>query len=201
MGFKAVKEHYEIGHTVHVNKKGEIVISSPYVDLLKINQETGKITYERDDFVDALYVIKQDQFKWVFKILEDSKNGVLKQVIDKKDNFGELQDCFTVSDYKVVKKQCEKDKMEWPNCCTDGEIIYDNTFFATEKEAKEELIKNSLYSMFHQVENTQEKIADLQKRNSFQAQALLGFIKGLGLEEHFEYRIECIEAILEAGKK
>ena len=128
MGIKKLKEEFDIQHIVQVSmNNGDIFIGSGYVhDLITIKKDYdikwssilsggGKLENLRDRLISA------------------KENGKLQEVLDSEDIFNNLKVVFTSKNGKVIKKWCEE--FGYPNTTTDGELIYDNTFFQTRQEA------------------------------------------------------------------
>lgn len=126
MGIKALKEQFNIGHIVQI-EDGKICIGSPYIPKL--------IWIEKDYSVkhNDTFSGNKDLVRYFEELTKASKSGELKRLIESQDEYSELQTIWTADDGRVIKKQCEV--FEWPNVTTDGQLIYENTFFETRKEA------------------------------------------------------------------
>ena len=89
MGFKAIKQHYDIKHIVAIYNEEKyggdcICIGSGYVHgLIAINIETGKVFYS------SLVTPGEDSEigQLAARIKADEKNGVLRALIDEPDTF------------------------------------------------------------------------------------------------------------------
>ena len=143
MGWKKVKEHYDIKHLVQVSTRREydqkpcIFIGSPYIsDIIVIRIEDGKIlkryTRGSNDLLDALMP----------KLDDDEKNGTLKAIIDDPDTFENVKPVYFYGDYRhVIEMECEE--YGWPNTTTDGQLMYENEFAPTPEEARAQLLNRS----------------------------------------------------------
>ena len=139
MGIKALKERYRIEHIVQLDKNGDILIGSPYVNcIIRISPE-GKILKRYEDGR-----INEDLRRYQQEMDEDVLTGELKRLIDLPDTFGELTPVYTCKGANIVKKFCEK--TGWPNITTDGELMYENNFFLTPAKAYEYLLRNTVIS-------------------------------------------------------
>lgn len=141
MGTKVIKEKYNIKHIVQ--REGDIIwIGSPYVhNIIGINLD-GKITkmYKNRNYSDG-WSTNEDLKRYQEEMLIDQENGELKRLVNLSDNINNLTTVFTYKGGKVVKKYCEV--YGWPNTTIDGELMYDNTFFRTYKEAYKSLLENT----------------------------------------------------------
>ena len=127
MGVKTIKEKYDIKHMVQ--KVGEnICIGSPYVhNIITITPE-GKVAniWDRNSS-------NPDLRRYVEELEADVKTGELKKLFHQKDAFENILPIYTTEDGWVIKKYCEK--YGYPNITTDGELMYENTFFVNYADA------------------------------------------------------------------
>lgn len=118
MSWKNVKEHYRIGHAVHV-RAGCICIGSPYVpDLIVIGLD-GAIT-KRDDYART----NNDLARYLREM--DADPAKLKELIAAPDMFAASIPVFTYDGGDIIEKRCEV--LGWPNVTHDGCLMYENTF-------------------------------------------------------------------------
>ncbi|MBN8803710.1 MAG: hypothetical protein BGO58_00640 [Sphingopyxis sp. 65-8] len=119
MGWKAVRDHYRIGHIVQVVPEKGICIGSPYVhDIIVISLDRGEITRVwQDDGRGELgrYVreMREDPFK-------------LAELVAAEDVFERSIPVFTYEGGLIIEKQCEE--LGWPNVTHDGAMQFDNSF-------------------------------------------------------------------------
>lgn len=124
MGWKTFKEHFNISHTVHVTEEG-LCIGSPYINsLVVISIETGAI--KKDGCVSSF-------LNEYYPEIKKSSPAKRLRYFRVEDIFNDVLSVFTYSKDKIIEKKAEK--MGWPNVTTEGQIMYDNTFFKTKKEA------------------------------------------------------------------
>lgn len=144
MGWKTVKDHYDIKHIVQVDTKKEygdvpvIMIGSPYIsDIIVIRISDGKILKRyKDNYINKRLNELQPRLD------EDEKNGKLKELIDAKDNFGKLLPVYYIGDYKRIRLMwCEH--YGYPNVTTEGTLMYENEFYSKLKAAKYHLLRNT----------------------------------------------------------
>ena len=135
MGWKAIKDRYRIGHLVSVHKGKGICIGSGYVhDLIRINPETRNVEWgnlgpsTNDHLARYWDEIHQDiQAFW--------------HLVDADDMFDRDLPVFTYEDGAVVQYLCEE--YGWPNVTHDGQMMYDNTFFEKEADARMAGVQNA----------------------------------------------------------
>ena len=141
MGIKAIIEKYRIGHIVQRGENGDILIGSPYIsNIIQISSD-GKILKR---YADGR--TNEDLQRYQRELDLDESTGELKRLIDLPDTFGELIPVYTYKGANVVKKYCEKPG--WPNITTDGQLMYENTFFLTPHQAYNALIRNTRISKY-----------------------------------------------------
>jgi hypothetical protein len=117
MGFKTLKKHYRIGHTVCVTEKG-ICIGSHYIHDLIVVGLDGKIIKSDDDFSD------EDLVRYMAEMKADPAK--LREVVQAPDTFEASIPVYTYAGGSIVEKLC--DKPGWPNVTHDGALMYGNTF-------------------------------------------------------------------------
>ena len=121
MGWKKLKEHFNIGHFVTIHEKG-ICIGSPYIhDIIVIGRD-GVIT-KRDDGR-----ANEDIARYQQNI--DADPELVKQLIEAEDQFERSILVYTYSGSQILEKYCEQPG--WPNVTHDGEMMYEN-MFSTDK--------------------------------------------------------------------
>lgn len=116
MGWKNIKEHYNILHIVTVREKG-ICIGSSYVhDIAVINPDTGVVTQNL-----SLRGIAEE-----YPELFNAKPEEILKLIKSPDSFDISLIVYTYEGGHVVEKQCEE--YGYPNVTHDGLVMYKNTF-------------------------------------------------------------------------
>ncbi len=143
MGWKNVKEHYDIKHIVQVGVRREygdgpcIMIGSPFIsDIIVIRVSDGKILKPYNDRSSLVLKTLQQRLD------EDEKDGVLKALIDSEDTFGRLLPVYCIDDGRnIVKMWCEA--YGYPNVTTEGMLMYENTFYSQLRAAKYHLMRRS----------------------------------------------------------
>lgn len=152
MGWKTFKEKFKVEHTVQVTEKG-LCIGSPYIhDLAVVNIETGDIKAKEywEDFLKRDYP----------QLLEASKDEILK-AIQEDDVFEKSITIFTFDGGEILKKEAEK--FGYPNITHDGCLMYENTFFKTEKEAVKKAISEISHELEFYSESIKEKEAEISR--------------------------------------
>ena len=121
MGWKNVKEHYQIGHIVQVVEGKGICIGSPYVQDLIVIGLNGAIKRN------SIIVSKGDDLDKIASQMEDDPQ-TLRDLINSPDQFSESITVYTYDGGEILEKQCEE--LGWPNVTHDGCLMYGNTFSA-----------------------------------------------------------------------
>ncbi len=151
MGWKNVKKHYRIDHFVCVTDKG-ICIGSGYIhDIIVLNPWKKTITEtmgpsNNDKLARYLQEMRADQDK-------------LWALIEEKDTFEVSLPVWTYKGGDIVELACEK--REWPNVTHDGQMMYENLFFATRAQAISAGIRESEAAVKHEVRATNQREKEL----------------------------------------
>ena len=118
MGWKNVKEHYRIGHIVHVTEEG-ICIGSPYINNIIVINKDGSLA--------KLYADgrgNNDLMRYQSEMLAD--RAKLIELVNTPDTFERSLTVYTYENADILEKQCEE--YGWPNVTHDGMIMYENKF-------------------------------------------------------------------------
>lgn len=157
MGIKAFKENYGLDKGVTQVRDGHICHGSYYVpDMIKVSLDGQWVIDAKSLWVNGdkeLEALRD-------KLFEDKKSGKLKEIWEKKEDCAELNIVYTYKGGRVVKKYAEE--FGWPNVCTDGEMMYDNTHFKTYKEAKDKLLIETSAGVYLCSGTLKEKLIDLK---------------------------------------
>lgn len=135
MGWKNIKEHYNIGHNVQVTDEG-ICIGSGYIHNIIVLSLEGEIKKPERS------TSNPDLVRYM-KEMEDDLD-TLKNLISSPDTFESTNIIYTYHDGEIIEKSCEE--YGWPNVTHDGEMMYDNTF-SKDKFQVVEWAKSGLESM------------------------------------------------------
>ena len=92
----------------------------------------------KDGNYDDGWNTNEDLKRYHEEMIADQKTGELKRLVNCKDEFENNLPVFTSKRGRVIKKYCET--YGWPNVTNDGELMYENTFFETYKEAYKSLL-------------------------------------------------------------
>lgn len=147
MGFKTIEQHYGIKHIVSVRNEGKhgkcICIGSPYIhDIIVIRISDAKVVkrYKDGKYNDG-WSINENLKRYDMEICADQETGKLRELIDRKDTFERSLPVYTICKRVVEKDYCEE--YGWPNCTHSGELMYNNTYFKTRKEAYSYLLTDT----------------------------------------------------------
>lgn len=125
MGWKLFKETFNVGHIVQVDQN-KLYIGSSYIhNIVQIDMNTGEININNSVFSDFLH----EKYP---EILECKKCDLIK-IFKTKDVFEKSIPVYTFEDGDIIKEYSEE--LGFPNVTHSGNIIHDNTYFKTEKEA------------------------------------------------------------------
>jgi len=163
MGWKAVKDHYRVGHLVSIHTGKGICIGSSYVhDLIRIDPtartvQWGNLGPSRND----------DLARYWEEMHADL--AAFWRLVNAPDVFEKDLPVFTYEGGEVVKYLCEE--YGWPNVTHDGQMMYENTFFPNAEDARAAGIRNAKA----RVENLQETVKriedDLAERRNWLAES------------------------------
>lgn len=151
MGWKNVKEHYEIKHYVQTTNKG-ICIGSGYIhDIIVIGYD-GKIKKRYDESNADLRRYQNEM---------DADPEKLIELVNTQDTFSNSVTVYTYSDGQILEKQCET--LGWPNVTHDGMIMYENTFSENREKVVEWATRNAELAVKNMTERVTEAESELLK--------------------------------------
>lgn len=117
MGWKNVKDGYQIEHQVCVTEKG-ICIGSGYIhDLIVIGLDGVVKKLQDGSSNDDLRRYQQEM---------DADPEKLKRLVQTPDSFEAAITVYTYDGGDIIEKQCET--LGWPNVTHDGDMMYENTY-------------------------------------------------------------------------
>ncbi len=135
MGWKSVKDHYRIEHTVHV-RQGKILIASPYISDLIVIEKDGTISKSPDGPLQILNRY-QDEMR--------SDPDTLRRLIEAEDIFERSVPIFTYDGGTILEKFCEDP--ETSDSTHDGMRIRGNRFSTNPVEVVKMAVKDALYGV------------------------------------------------------
>ena len=164
MGFKLLKEAYDIKHIVCVcneeKYKGRVIcIGSPYIhDIIVISMD-GKVLKRNEDgrWVNEELFRYQQEF--------DADPDKLKRIVETPDVFDadKNQTVYIYDSFGRIREETCQD-FGWPNVTNKGELMYENTAFKTFREAYKCALRNTSYTVWDRVNNRcriKERLYDL----------------------------------------
>jgi hypothetical protein len=179
MGWKNVKQAYNIGHIVHV-VDGDIWIGSPYVSQIFCIKTDGTLDEGRRG---ELGYANKDLERYVAEMKADPER--LMALVMVPDSFERSLPVYTYDNHgNIILCQCEE--RGWPNVTHGGRLMYENTFFATPEEARAKAIseyRSAIEALSCVITETREKLADQVKwRDEYKAaiRKLSGVLEGGG---------------------
>lgn len=157
MGWKNVKEHYRIGHTVQVSDAG-ICIGSPYIhDIMVINKYNG-------NFI-ARYIMGGNEDLKRYQIEMDADPDKLKKLVTDPDQFSASIPVFTWKGGDILQFLCEVPG--YPNITHDGQLMHENDFSTDRKQVMAWAVQsaeNHVRQSIRQFGEAEESLAKLRRR-------------------------------------
>lgn len=124
MAHKLFKQHYKIGHIVHI-RDGDLLIGSPYIsDLITVGMD-GKIKKHNDSLVN------DDLKRYVSEISADPERAA--ELLAAPDTFEKSIKVYSCQGSEIIEDYCEE--FGWPHTTHKGELMYANTHFLDKKDA------------------------------------------------------------------
>lgn len=154
MGWKKLKDHFGINHTVQV-VGDKVAIGSAYVhDLVTIDVATGTVRANEafSNFLELAY-----------PHLLTAAPEEIAALIAEPDEFTAAIPVFTYRDADIIEKVCETPG--WPNVTHDGELMYENTFSTDKAQVVAWAKKSSaiaIRGLARNIEKWAREIAEMQ---------------------------------------
>ena len=147
MGIKAIKRLYRLDDMlVHKAPHGICFGTEMAPNVLTVS-ENGEILQSAQHSLKRYYGELEDA------IADDPR--AFEEAFQEQDEFNETFPVFTYEDGNIKEKTCEI--QGWPNLTTDGELMYENTHFATQ----EDCIDQTAANLRAQVERGIERVREL----------------------------------------
>lgn len=122
MGWKAVRDHYRIEHTVQVTSEG-ICIGSPYIhNIIVISLDRGEVIKRYDPGRGWSRNESLDHYQAEM----DAAPFILAALVAAEDAFERSIPVYTYEGGEIVEKRCEE--LGWPNVTHDGRMQFENTY-------------------------------------------------------------------------
>jgi len=163
MGWKSVKEHYRIEHFVTIEDEwgqferkptGDqlLCIGSPLChDLISINLRTWKFKRAMSGSLHQLQRVWDEMH---------ADLSLLADLVAVPDTFEKSIPVYTYKDGEIIECKCEE--LGWPNVTHDGQMQYENKFFADRSDAVVAGIRNAeawIESSRRWLSETEEQLA------------------------------------------
>ncbi len=120
MGWKRVKDHYQIGYLVHANDKGEVIIGSQHIP--------KSIIISRNGLLSVLFEPSKNSEMALLIERLSAESEVLAALVQAEDSFAVSLPVYTYRGGALVELKCEA--LGYPNVTHDGQIQYENTHSA-----------------------------------------------------------------------
>lgn len=134
MGWKAIKDHYRIGHQVQVTPAGICIGSSFVHNIITIHTDGP---FPR---IESCYDMRNaDLERYIREFLADV--DLLKSLIQQQDVFERSLPVWTYDGGDIIEKQCEQ--YGYPNVTHDGQMMYNNMFSSDRNEVVTWAIENA----------------------------------------------------------
>lgn len=141
MGWKAVKDHYGIKHTVQVccvgGKGACICIGSGFIPKLITISLDGCVLSRNESLPSSL----EDVYN---RMVVDRKTGLLQSLVVKRDIFASWWPVYYPDRGLINEDFCER--YGYPNITHSGDLMFDNKHFKTVKEARVALFDDTRLS-------------------------------------------------------
>lgn len=122
MGWKAIRDHYRIGHIVQVTSEG-ICIGSGYIhDIIVVSLGRGEIVKRYDPGRGWSRNVELDRYQAEM----DADPFKLAELVATEDVFERSIAVYTYEGGSIIEKQCEE--LGWPNITHDGCMQFENTY-------------------------------------------------------------------------
>lgn len=122
MGWKTVKEHYQISHIVHVDDDSICIRSNMQPALIVIGAD-GELKKRYTDSDSEELIRIQDEM--------DADPAKLLELIQAEDQFDKSVPVYTFDGCEILEKYCEFPG--WPRVTHEGELMYPN-LYSTDKD-------------------------------------------------------------------
>ncbi len=149
MGWKAVKEHYQIGHIVHMQPQG-LCIGSGYIPDLIVVGPDGQLVKKLDSH------FNKDLSRYQEEMLADPAK--LRELLETPDQFARSIPVYTYKGAEILEKHCEA--LGYPNITHDGDLQYDNTYSGD----RDQVVRWAKRSAALGAAHTRRWIEDLEKK-------------------------------------
>lgn len=159
MGLKSLKEHFRIGHIIaRYADKGVCIGSNHIYDLIRV-AETGEVKWKNASIASS----NADLCRYMQEMSASSET--VARLLAEPDTFSAALPVYTFKDGQVIEEFCENPG--WPNLTHAGELMYNNTHFATRALAATNA-KNNLSCDIRSVsEQIQESEAKLKEHREY----------------------------------
>lgn len=155
MGWKAVRDHYRIGHIVQ-RSGDDLLIGSGYVsDLVRITPEGGIVE-------NRIFRREGELGRYVNEMEADK--ALLLSLMASEDVFERSIPVYGWSGATIVEDACEE--VGWPNVTHSGALMYDNAFFLDRDDAVRHAVADARSGIDAWTERVEEAEADLEHRKA-----------------------------------
>lgn len=133
MGWKTLKERYNIEHIVQLRADSICIGSSLIYDLIKVNPKTGKLRLN-----ESFYSKSKDEYP---ALVNASPEDIL-DALNASDMFSSDLVVYSYDDSGVTEHLCEE--YGYPNVTHDGHLMFENRFTTDRTQAIKWAMKDAL---------------------------------------------------------
>jgi hypothetical protein len=156
MGWKAVKDHYRIGHIVHMSGD-DLLIGGAYVsEIIRVSPEG--VVEEKP----TMRPLDGELARYVYEIRGDASR--FRGLLASKDEFTASTPVYGWSGSTIVEDFCEE--YGWPNVTHSGALMWDGHFFLDRDDAVRRAVagaRGRMSSLAERVEELEEKLAERKR--------------------------------------
>ena len=156
MGWKAVKDHYRIGHIVHMSGD-DLLIGGAYVsEIIRVSPEG--VVEEKP----TMRPLDGELARYVHEIRGDASR--FRGLLALKDEFTASTPVYGWSGSTIVEDFCEE--YGWPNVTHSGALMWDGHFFLDRDDAVRRAVagaRGRMSSLAERVDELEERLAERKR--------------------------------------
>jgi len=156
MGWKKVRDHYQVKHAVQVTEAG-ICIGSPYIHNIIVIGSDGKVKkkYDSGRSNEDLRRIQDEM---------DADPAMLHKMVLTADTFEKSITVYTYAGGEIIECKCEE--LGWPNVTHGGSMMFENTFSADKAQVVQWAKRNAELGVKYAIESVEDAEKQLAERRN-----------------------------------